>query len=448
MSTPRPSFFAFFVCALSAVLVFSPGCEPERPLPGGGGGGLPPGGAGGNNEDGGTDGGVLVVRSDGGTFAAKPACASGAACPGACPDGGVICAGNCGFLAPVPYSFAGDPKAVALGDVDKDGDDDLVTANNDGKSVAVLLNRRNGLFQTPSLWSSGREPTALALADVNADGSLDLLVANNSGDASLSVYRGKGTGDFQAPLTTGSLGLDLNDLVVDELGGNVWSAAVLRGGDSKLSVLPLKSDGTPQTPADQDASSGAYALVAADFNGDGKKDLAVTHESACGTSSATPCQAVGVYLGKGDGTFQPQLLTSTGGSPRGLVAAKLDLGDAMDLIVADASRNQLLVMYGQNNGRFYEPVAYPTVKAPSRVVLADVNRDFLPDILVTSATGNQVGLLLGQSGGTFTSHVALTAWPQDVGLQGLSASDFDGDNVVDMAVLTRGGLQMLWGICR
>ncbi|AKI99179.1 VCBS repeat protein [Archangium gephyra] len=448
MSTPRSSFLVFLVCALSAVLVFSPGCEPDRPLPPGGEP-LPPGGKdpqGG--DDGGTDGGVLVVRSDGGSFAAKPTCTSGGACAGACPDGGVICSGNCGFLAPVQYPFAGDPKAIALGDVDKDGDDDLVTANNDGKAVAVLLNKRNGLFQTPSLWSSGREPTALALADVNEDGSLDLLVANNSGDASLAVYRGKGTGDFLAPITTGSVGLDLNDLVVDEFGGNVWSLAVLRGSDQKLSVIPLKSDGTPQTPVDYDSSSGAYALVAADFNGDGKKDLALTHESACGTSSSTPCQSVGVLLGKGDGTFQPQVFTSTGGSPRGLVAAQLDIDTAMDLIVADASRNQVLVLRGQNNGRFYEPVAYPTVKAPSRLVLADVNRDTVPDILVTSATGNQVGLLVGQPGGTFSSQVPLTAWPQDVGLQGLSASDFDGDSVVDMAVLTRNGIQMLWGICR
>jgi hypothetical protein len=440
---------AFFVCALSAVLVFSPGCEPDRPPPAGDGEQLPPGGKDptGNN-DGGTDGGVLVLRSDGGTFAAKPTCSSGTACAGACSDGGVICAGNCGFLAPVQYPFAGDPKAIALGDVDKDGDEDIVTANNDGKAVAVLLNRRNGLFQTPSLWSAGREPTALALEDVNEDGSLDLLVANNSGDASLGVFRGKGTGDFQAPLSTGSAGLDLNDLVVGEFGGNVWSLAVLRGSEQKLSVFPLKSDGTPQTPVDYDSSAGAYALVAADFNGDGKKDLAVTHESACGASSTTPCQSVGVLLGKGDGTFLPQVLTSTGGSPRGLVAAQLDTDTAMDLIVADASRNQVLVMRGQNNGRFYEPVTYATVKAPSRVVLADVNRDFLLDILVTSATGNQVGLLLGQSGGTFSAQVALTAWPQDVGLQGLSASDFDGDNVVDMAVLTRSGIQMLWGICR
>ena len=69
-------------------------------------------------------------------------------------------------------------------------------------------------------------------------------------------------------------------------------------------------------------------------------------------------------------------------------------------------------------------------------------------MLVASATGNQVSLLLGQSGGTFTAQVPLTAWPQDVGLQGLVAADFDADRANDLAVLTRSGIQMLWGICR
>ncbi|OJT21348.1 hypothetical protein BO221_26355 [Archangium sp. Cb G35] len=449
MSTPRSSILAFFVCALSAVLVFSPGCEPD-PLRPGGGGPVLPGGGGGNPDGGGgnSDGGVLVVRGDGGSFAAKPSCPSGSACTGACPDGGVICAGNCGFLTPVQYAYAGDPKAIVLGDVDKDGDNDLVTANNDGKSVAVMLNLRNGNIRTPDLWTARREPSALALADFNEDGSLDMIVANNTGDTSIEVFRGQGNGDFQAPIVSGSIGLDLNDLVVDKFAGSEWSLALLRGGDRKLSVFPLKSDGTLETPADYESSAGAYAMVAADFNGDGRKDLAITHESACGTPSATACQSVGVLLGKTDGTFQPPVYTSTGGSPRGLVAAQLDTDTSMDLIVADASRNQVLVLRGQGNGRFYDAVAYPTVKAPSRVALADVNRDFVQDILVTSATGNQVGLLLGQSGGSFSSHVALTAWPQDVGLQGLSASDFDGDSQVDLAVLTRNGIQMLWGICR
>ncbi|HYO56596.1 VCBS repeat-containing protein [Archangium sp.] len=437
------------LCALSAMLLLLNACEPDRGLPGGGGN---PGGGttgGGGKEDGGSDEG-LVIRGDGGTFAAKPSCSSGSSCAGACPDGGVICAGNCGFLAPVTYPFAGDPKAIAIGDLEGDGDEDIVTANNDGRSVAVLLNQGSGRFQTPNLWWAGKEPTSVALADLDADAKLDLLVAN-SGDSNVGVYRGKGNGDFLAPVTYAAPGLNLNDLVVGEFGGGGKSVAILRGSEQKLSVFGVKSDGTLQTAVDHPASSGPHAMVVEDFNGDGKQDIAISysHEPTCGASPDATCQSVGVLLGKGDGTFQNQLLTSTGGGmPRGLVAAKFDTDAVMDLMVADASRNQVLLLRGRGDGTFYEPVAYPVVKAPSRLVLADINRDTVRDVLVTSATGNQVSLLLGQPGGTFASQMPLTAWPQDLGLEGLTVSDFDKDGFRDMAVLTGSGIQMLWGICR
>jgi hypothetical protein len=391
---------------------------------------------------------VLVVRGDGGTFTAKPSCSSGASCAGACPDGGVICVNNnCGFLAPVTYAFAGDPRALAIGDLEGDGDEDIVTANSDGRSVAVLRNRGHGLFQTPDLWTAGKEPTSVALADLNGDSRLDLLVAN-SGDSTLGVYRGRGNGDFLAPVSYAAPGLNLNDLVVGNFGGGGQSVVLLRGSEQKLSVRGVESDGTLRAAVDYSASSGPHAMVAADFNGDGRQDIALTHEPTCGSTPDATCQSVGVLLGRGDGTFQEQLLTPTGGMPRGLVAAKFDIDPMMDLMVADASRNQVLLLRGRGDGTFYEPVAHATVKAPTRLVLADINRDNVRDVLVTSATGNQVGLLLGQPGGTFAPQVPLTVWPQGLGLQGLAVSDFDEDGFRDMVVLTGSGIQMLWGFCR
>ncbi|WP_158501594.1 VCBS repeat-containing protein [Vitiosangium sp. GDMCC 1.1324] len=435
---------------LSAVLVLSTACGKEDPLPPepGGGSPLPPGTGGSNNKpDGGTDGG-LVIPSDGTTYAAKPSCNLGSGtCAGACEDGGVNCTGNCGFLAPVQYAFPGDPKAVAVGDVNDDGRADIVTANNDGKSVAVLLNRGTGLFQKPSLWTAGKDPTAVTLADLDGDAKLDVLVAN-SGDSTLAVYRSKGNASFQAPVSYAAPGLNLNDLAVADFGGGGRSVALLRGADQKLSVYKVNSSGSLETAVHYPAASTPYAMAVADFDGDGTQDIAVSHEATCGVSPDATCQSVGVLLNKG-GTFQEQRLTATGGTPRGLVAAKLDKDAWMDLVVADASRNQVLVFSGRGDGTFVTPpAAYAVGKAPSRLVLADINRDTVPDLLVMSTTGNQVSLLLGQPGGTFASQVLLTAWPQDLGLQGLTVSDFDNDKAQDLAVLTRSGIQMLWGICR
>lgn len=410
---------------------------------------VPPGGGGsqdaGNNTDGGTGG-----TSDGGTFAARPSCATGStSCAGACPDGGVVCAGNCGFLPAVTYSFSGttDPEDIAVGDLNGDGFDDIVTANRQGNTVAVLLNRKGGLFQTPTMLATGAEPTSVLLSDLNGDQKLDILVAN-SGAKTFQVFPGKGDGTFQTA-TSYSFGMIVNDLAIGDFGGGTRSVAVLRGLLETLSLLKVEGNGTLREGGMSDVPTSPDSLVLEDFNLDGRLDIAMTHPPTCEPASAS-CQSVGVLLGKGDGTFQSQLFTPTGGLPKGIASLHLDTDTLPDLVVADAKGNQVLALRGAGTGVFYDPpLAYPAGKGAERLALADVDRDGRTDVLVSNSTENRVSLLLGRLDGSFSTQVPLVAHPQSTTwLQGLASSDFDKDGSKDVAVLTSSGVQMLWGICR
>jgi hypothetical protein len=438
---------AVLLCALSAVLVLASGCEkddgglpddyiPNNPLPPGNtgqvdGGSLPDGGG--------------VVLSDGGTFGGKPTCDGGTgACAGACPDGGVACSGNCGFLSPVSYGLSGTPRSIAIGDLNGDTYTDIVTANGAGNRVAVLLNRKNGFFQTPTLLPANG-PSSVALASLGSDNSLDLVVAQ-SGDNAVAVYQGKGDGTFSLAHSL-SFGSEPNDLVVRDFGGGASSVAVIRGDVQKVSVSRFSS-GKLQTPVEYDAPLAPRSMVAADFNRDGRQDLAVTHAASCTTTGDTRCQSVGVLLGNGDGTFRAQLNSAASGQPTGLLAADLNVDAIPDLVVTDASGARVLVMRGNGDGTFQAPVAHATGSGPSKLALADINRDSVLDLLVSNAGDNRVSLLPGLSNGTFGSQVLLSAYPQGVGLSGLATADFDKDGIQDMAVLTGSGVQLLWGICR
>jgi hypothetical protein len=119
----------------------------------------------------------------------------------------------------------------------------------------------------------------------------------------------------------------------------------------------------------------------------------------------------------------------------------------MDLVVADSSRHQVLVLSGRGDGSFFVQASYPTVRSPSRLVLVDINRDSLPD-LVVGGLGSELSVLLGQPGGTFAAQVPLTASTQESGVRALAAADFDKDGSNDLAVLTGTGVQLLWGVCR
>ncbi len=239
--------------SLGAVLLLVNACTNEEdPRPGGPFHPSPPievtpdsGDAGSISLDGGD-----VVLSDGGTFAAKPSC-SGTSCAGACPDGGVICAGNCGFLTAVSYALPGTPRDIASGDLNGDGADDLVTVNSVGNTTAVLLNRKAGLFQTPTLLPAGAAPSSVLLADVTGDQKLDVLAANSS---SLMVFRGKGDGSFPTATYT-SVGQSIDDMAIGSFGGS-QRVALLGGSGDKLLVLKSNGNGSFAPPVSARGSHG------------------------------------------------------------------------------------------------------------------------------------------------------------------------------------------------
>lgn len=152
--------------------------------------------------------------------------------------------------------------------------------------MSLLLGNGDGAFGTPTnVTLSGSDAFAdfLAATFVNADSIPDLLVAN-TGAGNVSVFLGDGNGGFTAQSTvpTGTLpnGLatgDLNgdgklDLAVANLGGFV-------GLNGRLQIVLGNGDGTFQAPQAVRTSVQVDSVVIADFNLDGKADLAVVVEA-------------------------------------------------------------------------------------------------------------------------------------------------------------------------
>jgi hypothetical protein len=104
----------------------------------------------------------------------------------ACPD----------FAAHSDPSTGAHPYAVAIGDFNRDGRPDIVTASLDG-GVSVLLQNANGTFQSPVGYSTGGNPQSITVADLNGDGKLDLVIADVSNNAAI-VLLGTGAGTFGA----------------------------------------------------------------------------------------------------------------------------------------------------------------------------------------------------------------------------------------------------------
>jgi Bacterial Ig-like domain (group 3)/FG-GAP-like repeat/FG-GAP repeat len=166
-------------------------------------------------------------------------------------------------------------RAIATGDLNKDGNLDVVAAN-DG-SVSVLLGSGQGSFQSPVIHNiAGLYVASVALADVNGDGKLDLLVANGYVGA-VSVFLGNGDGTFRSPWLY-NLGGSASSLAVGDLNGDGKPDLAI-ATSSGIAVLLGNGNGTFQSPATFGSRSDwSYAVAIGDVNGDGKPDLVTANE--------------------------------------------------------------------------------------------------------------------------------------------------------------------------
>lgn len=211
--------------------------------------------------------------------------------------------------SPFPALPSGKPHnhGLALGDVDADGDLDILTTDDVAHAVAVLLNDGHAAFRPApgSPFAVGREPYPLALGDVNKDGKLDVVTPNVRG-ASLSVLLGDGKGAFKAAEST-PIAVTARPYFVAlaDLDGDGTLDAVTSHDDVSL-VTALLGDGrggfrlAPGSPFD--VGRRGWKCVLDDLDKDGRRDLVLAAGGA-----------VVVQLGDGRGRFR-----SVPGSPFGV----------------------------------------------------------------------------------------------------------------------------------
>src|SRR5262249_10229023 len=144
-----------------------------------------------------------------------------------------------------------------------------------------------------------------------------------------------------------------------------------------------------------------FGLAAGDFNGDGLLDLVVTRNSATATTFR-------ILLGKGDGTFTVAGFYTAGTGPTIPVVADFDADGRLDLAVANVTSNDVSVLLGNGDGTFRDQRRYAVGSHPFGLAVADLNGDGHPDLVTANVFSNDVSVLLG-NGGTFGDQVRYAA---------------------------------------
>jgi hypothetical protein len=352
--------------------------------------------------------------------------------------------------------------AVAVADMNCDGYDDVVTANpNDDlltppdnmPTVGVLLNRKDGTFAAMAQYAAASTDSkgapgaagALALGDLDGDGAPDVVAFGGQLGASPFYMLNDGTGKLRAPV---AISFNPNDNAENELtiGSNL--AVVDMNGDGNLDIVLQPADthyvvvfmnhgratswsyvdydvfpGAPQTP-----SLGGFAV--ADFNGDGKPDVAVLDKDNVNIT---------VLPNTGNGTLgAPTHFTITNaGNPGTAVINRLAAGDfdgdgKVDLAYSDQHTNVGIAL-NQGGGTFASPTFLTVADSDGgSLIAADLDHDGHPDLVLTQAgTGGTMQVLMNAGGGSFAAPVPLAAGSTTTRV---AAGNFKGDGLLGLAV--------------
>jgi hypothetical protein len=276
--------------------------------------------------------------------------------------------GDGGFGAPI-VTAAPDPEAVAVGDFNEDGRTDVAVAVDTGQlRLNVMFGNGDGTFPNAAIAGNCTGVVNnVVVADFNGDRHLDLATSytdETTTDTLVALFLGYGDGGFAAPVTTLASGSDPQNLVAGDFNGDgridLAEFSVGQSGSGEgLTLLLAAANGTYSStfyPVSGFGSQPAGGAVG-DFNGDGIADLATVWDSS----------DLILYLG-GDGGFTPTT-TTLGFGFYNLIAAGDFTGDGLlDLAISDGFAG-VQVLRGAGDGGFgaVDP-AVPAGVDPSALV--------------------------------------------------------------------------------
>jgi hypothetical protein len=344
------------------------------------------------------------------------------------------------------YATGGLPRTIAIGDLDGDGNQDIVVGDQGllgagtldifwGNGDGTFAPRQSFLLPTPPFPAGISEPTELVIADLDGDSSPEILVGDAPRHVVIVKYAGNRQftvaneinvvlGDFRPVIAVGDLNGDSQpDIVIANIGvhssGSVIFVALNQGS---LNFAAPVDYGSVQNP---------NGIAIGDLNSDGKPDIVVS--SAFSTFPGNHNNTVSVFTGNGDGTFQPAVQYPAFSDPLGVQLAdfngdgKLDVAEITQPLGGSGGSTAGLLL--NSSGALTLGTSVQTDPSTASLVLADVNQDGRKDFIIAASN---VDVILNNGNGTLG---AVQAIPVLTAAGDVAAGDLNGDGRIDLAAV-------------
>ncbi len=333
--------------------------------------------------------------------------------------------------------------SVSLGDIDRDGDLDVILAKGRHWPLRNLVLRNDGRahFTPEAIGDSADRTYTAALADLNGDGTLDLVVSNDRPDAKL-IYLSDATGHYRAAGTFGHPEWSTRYVTVADLNGDARPDIIVANRSSNPATprpsFVCLNDGAASFPVCTPLpTQSATIIVASDFDGDGTTDLFVPHRDG-GQSVMLWNDGTGRFSGSAAPLGPSQV------SVRAAAAGDIDGDGTPDLVLGDLTTKRILVFRNLGSRRFADAAEISTGALEAGAIgIGDLNKDRALDIVVGAAEGPGT-VFFNTSRGAQPGFSSIR-WNDGKGtVYGVAIGDLDGDTWPDLAVARSEAPNAIW----
>ncbi|CAF3431179.1 unnamed protein product [Rotaria sp. Silwood2] len=335
------------------------------------------------------------------------------------------------FVGPTNLPTPAGTYFLAVGDLNNDGDLDIVAANNKSASITVFNNNGRGSFggqRTYSTGGSGSEVNSVILADLDCNGYLDIMAPDfglnyisiflNQRDGTFASHVILPTGAGSAPISIATAYLNrdryLDIVVANNRGNNV--GIFLTTGRNSYAPMITYSTGSNSSPR---------SVVVGDLNGDHKDDIIVANRDG---------NNIGVFFNRGGGIFGSQIVypIGSGSLPRAVLVADLNDDRKLDVVCVNSGTNSITIFLNSGDGTLIFHKTLLTGSLPRGAAIGYINNDRKPDIVYVNANDDNFGLYRNSGYGQFVPQ-----GPYSIGADsepfGVATGDFNGDGLDDVA---------------
>lgn len=350
------------------------------------------------------------------------------------------------------YAIGDNANSMTAADIDGDTYIDLAVAHlSETDNLSLLFNSGDGTFADPVVYYARRLVAAVSVADIDDDGDNDLVAANNSCDyfltevdsaSSVSILENVGAAVFELQIldTYDTAYRYCTNIAYDPVGDSLmctlWSQTLQENPRVLLPFSLFDSTLVDTSVVNYYADERSTALCVADIDNDLAMDIVVSNQLTTNLS---------VLRNNGDGTYQDPVNYACGANiPNSVCAGDFNNDGWIDLANTCGGSNQVTVFLNNGDGTIGNPengnrnFTKDVGHAPTSICCGDVNGDGYLDLITANSLESNVSILLrnpAYNPATPSSlYLSETVRPAGRGARAAVVSDLSGDAALELVV--------------